>query len=105
MIALQKIEPAFGLQYREVAEPSSPGPGEVIVAVGATGAEVMIVGKDDPTRLASLTRMGFADLVDFLGTNIEHAREIISHRLPLAQAVEGLELSRTKSASKVLVVQ
>ena len=37
MKALQKIEPAFGLQFRDVAPPSAPGPGEVIVAVGATG--------------------------------------------------------------------
>ena len=30
---------------------------------------------------------------------------MISHRLPLARAIEGLELSRSKAASKVLIVQ
>ena len=37
MIALQKVAPAFGLEYRDVAQPKDPAPGEVIVAVGATG--------------------------------------------------------------------
>src|SRR5437660_1685181 len=37
MRALQKVEPAFGLEYREVPQPAAPAPGEVIVAVGATG--------------------------------------------------------------------
>ncbi len=37
MLALRKLEPAFGLHYREVPQPMSPAPGEVIVAVGATG--------------------------------------------------------------------
>src|SRR4051812_34691595 len=37
MLALQKVEPAFGLQYRDVGRPSDPAPDEVIVAVGATG--------------------------------------------------------------------
>ena len=37
MIALQKIQPAFGLEYRDVPQPAAPAPGEVIVAVGATG--------------------------------------------------------------------
>ena len=169
--------------------PGNIGQGAALFA-RAAGAEVTIVGKDDPTRLASLARMGFADLVDsgerplaealaahlergrfdavieatgspavvqqgldllkkrgtmvlvgihprpvvlnltklvrehqhiigsyraptptwqrvvdFLSSNVDHAREMISHRLPLSQAVEGLELSRTKVASKVLVVQ
>ena len=169
--------------------PGNIGQGAALFA-RAAGAEVTIVGKHDPTRLASLARMGFADcvdagerpldealaahlargrfdavieatgspavvqqgldllkkrgtmvlvgihprpvllnltklvrehqhiigsyrapiatwqrVVDFLSSNIDHAREMISHRLPLSQAVEGLELSRTKSASKVLVVQ
>ena len=44
-------------------------------------------------------------VVNFLAANADVAREMISHRLPLERAVEGLELSRTKSASKVMVVQ
>jgi len=36
MQALQKVVPAFGLEYRDVAEPT-PSPGEVLLAVGATG--------------------------------------------------------------------
>ncbi len=44
-------------------------------------------------------------VVDFLDANTDLAREMISHRLPLEKAIEGLELSRTKSASKVIVVQ
>ncbi|MEP6642234.1 MAG: zinc-binding dehydrogenase, partial [Gaiellales bacterium] len=44
-------------------------------------------------------------VVDDLAANTDLAREMISHRLPLDKAVEGLELSRTKSASKVIVVQ
>ena len=44
-------------------------------------------------------------VVDFLAANADMAREMISHRLPLERAVVGLELSRTKSASKVMVVQ
>jgi threonine 3-dehydrogenase len=36
MLALQKTQPAFGLALRDVPPPS-PGPGEVVVAVGATG--------------------------------------------------------------------
>jgi threonine 3-dehydrogenase len=41
----------------------------------------------------------------FLGENVALARQMISHRLPLAQAIEGLELSRSRGASKVLIVQ
>src|SRR5713226_4516173 len=37
MKALQKTRPSFGLELREVSAPDSPGPGEVIVTVGATG--------------------------------------------------------------------
>ena len=37
MIALQKVAPIFGLEYREVAQPKNPAADEVIVAVGATG--------------------------------------------------------------------
>jgi threonine 3-dehydrogenase len=37
MLALRKVAPVFGLEYREVARPSDPAEGEVIVAVGATG--------------------------------------------------------------------
>jgi threonine 3-dehydrogenase len=44
-------------------------------------------------------------VVDFLAANADMAREMISHRLPLEQAIEGLELSRSKAASKVLIVQ
>jgi threonine 3-dehydrogenase len=36
MLALQKIEPAFGLVLRDVPPPV-PGPGEVVIEVGATG--------------------------------------------------------------------
>ena len=43
-------------------------------------------------------------VVDFLSDNATLAREMISHRLPLEQAIEGLELSRTKAASKVVIV-
>jgi threonine dehydrogenase-like Zn-dependent dehydrogenase len=44
-------------------------------------------------------------VVDFLAANVDIAREMISHRLPLAKAIDGLELSRTKGASKVIIVQ
>jgi threonine 3-dehydrogenase len=37
MIALQKVAPTFGLEYRDVLQPVDPAAGEVIVAVGATG--------------------------------------------------------------------
>jgi threonine dehydrogenase-like Zn-dependent dehydrogenase len=41
----------------------------------------------------------------FLGENVELVRQMISHRLPLEKAIEGLELSRSKGASKVMIVQ
>jgi threonine 3-dehydrogenase len=41
----------------------------------------------------------------FLAENAGLARQMISHRLPLDRAIEGLELSRSKAASKVLIVQ
>lgn len=41
----------------------------------------------------------------FLAENVDLVRQMISHRLPLARAIEGLELSRSKAASKVLIVQ
>jgi threonine 3-dehydrogenase len=44
-------------------------------------------------------------VVKFLSENEQVARRMISHRVPLDRAIEGLELSRTKSASKVIVVQ
>jgi threonine dehydrogenase-like Zn-dependent dehydrogenase len=47
----------------------------------------------------------WARVLRFLAGNVDLARRMISHRLPLERAVEGLELSRTKAASKVLIVQ
>jgi threonine dehydrogenase-like Zn-dependent dehydrogenase len=44
-------------------------------------------------------------VIRFLAGNARLARAMISHMLPLARAIEGLELSRTKAASKVLIVQ
>jgi threonine dehydrogenase-like Zn-dependent dehydrogenase len=44
-------------------------------------------------------------VLQFLAANAALARRMISHRLPLERAIEGLELSRTKAASKVLIVQ
>ena len=44
-------------------------------------------------------------VLQFLGENVELVRQMISHRLPLEKAVEGLELSRSKGASKVMIVQ
>lgn len=41
----------------------------------------------------------------FVGENVELVRQMISHRLPLEQAIEGLELSRSKVATKVMIVQ
>jgi threonine 3-dehydrogenase len=41
----------------------------------------------------------------FLAENAGLARQMVSHRLPLDRAIEGLELSRSKAASKVLIVQ
>jgi threonine dehydrogenase-like Zn-dependent dehydrogenase len=44
-------------------------------------------------------------VVDFLRQNVDVARAMITHRVPLDRAIEGLELSRTKAASKVMVIQ
>jgi threonine 3-dehydrogenase len=44
-------------------------------------------------------------VVEFLASHTELARGMITHRVRLDRAIEGLELSRTKSASKVMVVQ
>jgi threonine dehydrogenase-like Zn-dependent dehydrogenase len=41
----------------------------------------------------------------FLGENVELVRQMISHRLPLERAIEGLELSRRKGAAKVMILQ
>ena len=173
-----------------VLGPGNIGQGSALFARAAGAAQVVIVGKDDPARLTSLRRMGFPDtvdlgnrpfadalapyvangkfdavieatgvppvvqqgldvlkkrgimvivgihpqpvsvnltrlvrehqqirgsyraplatwqrVVDFLSNNADIAREMISHRLPLDKAIEGLELSRSKGASKVMVVQ
>lgn len=37
MKALQKTQPAFGVELRDIAPPKAPGPGEVLIEVGATG--------------------------------------------------------------------
>lgn len=37
MLALRKLKPAFGLDLVDVPEPTSPGPGEVLVQVDAAG--------------------------------------------------------------------
>jgi len=44
-------------------------------------------------------------VIDFLSRNAEVARTMISHRVPLEGAIEGLELSRRRVASKVMVIQ
>jgi threonine dehydrogenase-like Zn-dependent dehydrogenase len=173
-----------------VLGPGNVGQGVALFARAAGAAEVVIVGKDDAPRLECLRRMGFDDTVDagdaalqgalapylaqgrfdvvieatgvpaivqqglnvlrkrgvlvvvgihpgpvsvdltrlvrdhqqirgsyrapvaawprvlrFLAENAGLARQMISHRLPLDRAIEGLELSRSKAASKVLIVQ
>jgi threonine 3-dehydrogenase len=171
-----------------IVGPGNIGQGAALFA-RAAGADVVIVGKDDGPRLAALKRMGFANAIDagdrslgealepylaagkfdavieatgappvvqqgldvlkkrgvfvavgiqpkpvtinltklvrehqqirgsyrspiptwqrvvgFLSANVDLAREMISHRLPLDRAIDGLELSRTKAASKVVIV-
>jgi threonine 3-dehydrogenase len=173
-----------------VLGPGNIGQGTALFARAAGAAEVVIVGKDDAPRLECLRRMGFSDTVDvgertleealapylaqgkfdvvieatgvpalvqqglnvlrkrgvlavvgihpkpvsvnltrlvrdhqqirgsyraplatwprvlhFLSENVELVRQMITHRLPLEKAIEGLELSRTKGASKVIIVQ
>jgi threonine 3-dehydrogenase len=44
-------------------------------------------------------------VLGLLAANASLAREMISHRVPLERAIEGIELSRRKSASKVMIVQ
>jgi threonine 3-dehydrogenase len=43
-------------------------------------------------------------VIDFLRRNADIVRHMISHRLPLDRTIEGLELSRTRAASKVLLI-
>ena len=43
-------------------------------------------------------------VIDFLGRNADLVRHMISHRVPLARALDGFELARNKAASKVLIV-
>lgn len=43
-------------------------------------------------------------VIEFLQRNAALVRNMITHRLPLDRAVEGIELSRTRTASKVLIV-
>ena len=43
-------------------------------------------------------------VIAFLQRNADLVRNMITHRLPLDRAVEGIELSRTRSASKVIIV-
>ena len=46
----------------------------------------------------------WARVIDFLSQNAELVRHMISHKVPLARALDGFELARSKSASKVLIV-
>jgi len=46
----------------------------------------------------------WARVIDFLGHNADLVRNMISHRVPLARALEGFALARNKAASKVLIV-
>jgi len=172
-----------------VVGPGNIGQGIALFAREVGASEVVIVGKDDALRLATLQKMGFADTVDlgertfevalapylahgkfdvvieatgvpavvqqaldvlrkrgilviagihpspvsvnltrlvrdhqqirgsyrapiaiwsrvldFLSRNRELVRHMISHALPLAQALDGFELARNKAASKVLIV-
>ncbi len=43
-------------------------------------------------------------VIDFLGRNADLVGNMISHRVPLARALDGFELARNKAASKVLIV-
>jgi len=46
----------------------------------------------------------WARVIEFLSANRDLVRHMISHRLPLSRALKGIELVRSKSASKVLIV-
>ncbi len=43
-------------------------------------------------------------VIDFLAANTDLVRHMITHKVPLARALDGFELARNKSASKVLIV-
>jgi threonine 3-dehydrogenase len=43
-------------------------------------------------------------VIEFLNRNRELVRHMISHKVPLARALDGFELARNRSASKVLIV-
>ena len=83
----------------------------IFVAVGIQPAPVMVnltrlVREHQQIRGSYRAPLAtWQRVVDFLADNADMAREMISHRLPLEKAIEGLELSRTKAASKVMVVQ
>lgn len=44
------------------------------------------------------------DVLGFLAAEGERVRPMISHRLPLADAVRGFDLARSRAASKVLLL-
>jgi threonine dehydrogenase-like Zn-dependent dehydrogenase len=46
----------------------------------------------------------WARVLDFLARNAPLARQMITHRVPLARALDGFELARNKAASKVLII-
>jgi threonine dehydrogenase-like Zn-dependent dehydrogenase len=50
------------------------------------------------------TRATWATVLRILEQSGEEFRPLISHRLPLRETIEGFELSRTKAASKVIVL-
>ena len=43
-------------------------------------------------------------VIEFLGRHASLVDAMITHRLPLQRAIEGIELSRTRAASKVVIV-
>jgi threonine dehydrogenase-like Zn-dependent dehydrogenase len=83
MQALQKVAPAFGLEFREVASPDAPAPGEVIIAVSAAGicgTDLHIyewtAGYEAMTRAMPVT-LGheFSGTVAAVGTGVKDVRE------------------------------
>jgi threonine 3-dehydrogenase len=50
------------------------------------------------------SRATWSRVVDLLATDGDKLRPMITHRLPLSRAVEGFELARLKTASKVMLL-
>lgn len=110
MLALQKVHPGSGVQFNMIAPPEGVAAGEVLIRVHSAcicGTDLHIAewtpGYESMEKAMPVT-LGheFSGTIERVGSD-DMMRNLISHNLPMADALIRFEAALRREASKVIL--